>query len=139
MNKNEITEERIATLEDRVSKLEAKILSVNATPAGDNLKLKKSSAREFLLMKILKSEIQKTLALGYYLEHVEKMESFNVTDLETAFRSAKEKPPKNLNDAVNKNISQGLLMDAASKKDAKKSWVLTSTGEKFVEELSKQK
>jgi len=56
-----------------------------------------------------------------------------VADLENAFRSAREKLPKNMNDAVNKNIARGFLMGAAEKKDAKKAWNLTSTGERFVE------
>ena len=55
------------------------------------------------------------------------------------FRSAKEKPPKNINDVINKNINPGkFIMDAASKKDDKKAWVLTSTGEKHVEEELKK-
>ncbi len=81
----------------------------------------------------LKTDVQKVLALGYFLEYMEDMESFNVSDIETAFRAAKEKPPKNINDAVNKNIAHGFLMDTADKKDSKKAWCLTSTGEKYVE------
>jgi hypothetical protein len=84
------------------------------------------------MTKALKTETQKVLALGYFLEYMENMESFNVNDLETAFRSAKERLPKNMNDAVNKNIARGFLMDAAGKKDAKKAWCLTSTGEKYL-------
>jgi hypothetical protein len=39
-----------------------------------------------------------------------------------------------MNDAVNKNIARGFLMEAAGKKDAKKAWCLTSTGEKYLED-----
>jgi len=90
------------------------------------------------MTKELNKETQKTLVLGYYLEHSEGMESFNATDLETMFRSAKEKLPKNINDTVNKNIVRGLIMEAREKKEGKKAWILTSTGEKYVEsELKK--
>ena len=40
--------------------------------------------------------------------------------------------PANINDAVNKNIEKGYIMDA-KKKDSKKAWTLTATGERFVE------
>jgi hypothetical protein len=38
-----------------------------------------------------------------------------------------------MNDAVNKNIGRGFFMEAAEKKDSKKAWQLTATGERFVE------
>lgn len=126
---------QIKALEVRVKKLEDALLGV-----GDSLptKKKKASAREFLMTKTLKADTQKVLALGYYLEYMEGMESFNVTDLEVAFRSAKETPPRNINDAVNKNIVRGFLMDAGERKGSKKAWCLTSTGEQFLEtELSR--
>lgn len=120
---------RINRLEERIEKLE-KLL---AAPGATVVKPKKMSAKEFLMTKNLKSEVQKVLAIGYFLEHVEIMESFNITDLEMAFRAAKEKLPKNMNDAVNKNIARGLLMGAEIKKDSKKAWYLTSTGERYLE------
>jgi hypothetical protein len=91
------------------------------------------SAKEFLMSKSAQSELQKVLALAYYLEREEGLESFNVSDLENVLRSAREKIPKNLNDAVNKNIARAFLMEAPDKKDSKKAWYLTSTGERFVE------
>lgn len=119
-------------LEERVAKLEGVILSTQES--GTSLaKKKKTSAKEFLMTKNLKTETQKVLALGYFLEYMESMEAFNVSDLEVVFRAAKEKLPKNMNDAVNKNIARGFLMEAADRKDAKKAWCLTSTGEKYLE------
>lgn len=123
--------ERISSLEERVKKLE-ETLSSSVTSGTTIGKKKKSSAKEFLMTKEIKTETQKVLVLGYFLEYVEGMESFNVNDLETAFRAAKEKLPKNMNDAVNKNIARGFLMEAAEKKESKKAWCLTTTGEKHL-------
>jgi len=124
--------QRINDLEKRIEKLEQLLIIPNIST-----KVKKMSAKEFILTKELKSEIQKVLAIGYFLEHLEGMTSFNVMDLEVAFRAAKEKLPKNMNDAVNKNIGHGFLMEAEEKKESKKAWYLTSTGERQVEkELS---
>jgi hypothetical protein len=97
------------------------------------VKGKKLSAKEFLLGKTIRSETQKVLALAFFLERMEGVASFNVSDLEAAFRSAREKLPKNMNDAVNKNIARGFLMEAKEKKDSKKAWHLTATGEQHVE------
>jgi hypothetical protein len=121
---------RVALLEERVEKLE------NANGAGKTdraVERKKISAKEFLLAKSVQSELQRVLALAYFLERHEGLTSFNVGDLEAAFRSAREKLPKNMNDAVNKNIARGFLMEAAEKKDSRKAWNLTSTGERFVD------
>lgn len=127
---NEDLPTRIGKLEARVEKLEAQFRSETVARAT---KEKKLSAKEFLLTKDLKVETQKVLALAYFLEREEGLASFNVQDLETAFRAAREKLPKNMNDAVNKNIARGFLMGAREKKDSKKAWQLTSTGERFVE------
>lgn len=128
--------EKVSSLEERVRKIEETLSSgVSARTETYNKKL---SAKEYMLAKEIKTETQKVLALGCFLERMEGMESFNINDLEVAFRAAKEKLPKNMNDAVNKNIARGFIMEAAEKKNAKKAWCLTATGEKFLDsELSK--
>jgi len=131
MNVERKMQEKLNSLEERVKKLEDALLS-SATADVHVSKRKKSSAKEFLMTMNLKAETQKVLVLGFFLEHVEDMGSFNTSDLERVFRAAKEKLPKNMNDAVNKNIARGLIMEAESKKDAKKAWCLTSTGENVV-------
>jgi len=94
---------------------------------------KKMSIKEFILSKKPESDIQKTLVIGYYLENYEDLPSLNSTDLEDGFRSAKEKVPNNINLCVIRNISKGYMMEAKEKKDNLKSWNLTNSGERFVE------
>ncbi|MCR4314048.1 MAG: hypothetical protein NUV84_02260 [Candidatus Uhrbacteria bacterium] len=133
---NSSIEQRLSELEARVAKLETATSSPEATrrPAAQ----KRMSAREFLLTKNIKSELQKTLALAYYLEVQEGMPSFNITDLMAAFQAAKEARPGNLSDTVGKNVARGFLMDTPERKDGKKAWTLTATGERCVEgELKK--
>jgi len=127
---NDTAELRLKSLEERVERLEGLIGGNAREPVAKERKL---SAKEFMLSKKLKSETQKVLALAYFLEREEGITSFNVSDLEVAFRSAREKLPKNMNDAVNKNIARGFLMGTSEKKDSKKAWQLTSTGERHVE------
>jgi hypothetical protein len=123
-------EQLLRSLESRVSALEKQFESAAPSLAA----VKKQSAKEFLLEKKPESETQKVLALAYFLERQEGLASFNVPDIETAFRAAREKLPKNTNDAVNKNVARALLMEAEQKKDSKKAWQLTATGERFVEQ-----
>jgi hypothetical protein len=122
----------------RLSRLEERVLKLENTSGGlgrpiGTAQAKRTSAKEFLMTKSVGSEVQKVLALAYFLERHEGLAVFNVSDLENAFRSAREKLPKNMNDAVNKNIARGFMMEAAEKKDSKKAWNLTSSGERFVE------
>ena len=77
--------------------------------------------------------MDKTIALAYYLEHIEQANSFNANDVANTFQAARENAPANLNDMINKNIGKGYLMESREQKDGKKAWVLTATGEKFVE------
>lgn len=129
-------EERFASLEARVRKLES-LISTEVEPTSIR-KAKKISVREFLKTKSFSSAPDVALAIGYYLEKNEGMASFHVGDLETAFRAAKEKPPKNTNDAVYKCVKRGLMMDAPEKKGSNKAWCLTSSGEEYIENDQKK-
>ncbi len=120
-------EKRIQDHEKRISDLEKLLQS-----KPDGIK-KKMSIKEFLLTKGAKDDQQRTLTIGYFLEKYENMTLFNAKDLEKSFRDAKQKPPQNINDKVNKNIQKGYMMEASEAKDSKKAWVLTNTGEEIVE------
>lgn len=125
---------KIDDLERRVAALEASFGAPSADSESPKRKIKPPSIKEFLLSKNLTTSLDITLALGYYLEHMEGITPFNTSDLADAFKRVREKPPKNLNDAVNKNIIRGYLMEDSEGKENKKAWVLTNSGEKFVEE-----
>ncbi len=113
--------------EKRISKLES---SSQAEPEAVK---KKISIKEFMISKKPNNDVQKTLTVGYYLEKCENFSSFNTKDLKKNFRAAKEKVPKNTADKVQLNIKKGHMMEAEEKKDNPKAWVLTNSGEKYVE------
>ena len=123
---------KLETLEARISQLE----QGRENNASDNQSdsQKKLSLREFLLSKKPTGDVKKTLTIGYYLEKHEKLSSFNINDLEVAFERAKEKKPTNMNDKVNMNIRNGHLEETSEKKDNRKSWYLTNSGEQYVED-----
>lgn len=113
--------------EERISKLE----SVSQTKP-ETVK-KKISIKEFILSKKPKNDVQKTLVVGCYLEKYENISPFNVKDLERGFIAAREKVPKNIGDKVQKNVKKGHMMEFKERKDNLKAWILTNSGEKYIE------
>ena len=100
----------------------------SVSPAGS----RKLSIKEFLLERSPSDDVQRTLAIGYFLEAREGMSSFNKADLEKGFRAAKELVPANINDKVNMSIRNGHMMEVEEKKNGMKAWVLTQTGEAYL-------
>ncbi len=115
--------------EKRIAKLEA----ILTKPIEKGRKEKNLSVKEFILRKNPNDDNQKILCIGYYLENYKGVSCFNAKDLKEGFTAAKETPPENINDRVNKNIAKGFMMKVEEKKDNHKAWTLTSSGERFVE------
>lgn len=132
--------QRVSLLEERLNKIESKLLDTGTESSGQSMTTKKTSIKEFLMTKTLGDDVKRTLAISYFIEHMENTKPFNTDDLKKAFRSAKIQLPSNINDKINMNIRAGRIMEAEEKKEAKKAWELTATGEDFVEnELNKLK
>lgn len=132
-----MNEDSLENIMRKLEEHESRISALEGMPAKrTQVEGKKLSVKEFLLTKKPTDDVQRTLVIGYYLEHFELMDSFNIKDLADGFRLAKEPLPTNINDKVNLNIKgeKGYMMEAKEKKDKFKAWVLTNSGEKFVEE-----
>lgn len=128
MNDYSVLLQKIENLEKRVDILEGVRPGV-----ANEAERKKISLKEFLLTKKITNDVERTLAIGYYLEKYIGHESFHIGELEDSFKAAKEKIPQNMNDKVNMNIRKGHIMDYKEKKESKKSWCLTNSGETLVE------
>lgn len=134
MTNQKTTEERLSTLEQRVSDLETQLSAGNSIVSQEpSTNGKRLSVKEFVLEKKPKGDVQKTLVISHYLEKYENMTSVNVDDLAKYFRLSKEPVPGNLNDKINMNIRKGHMTEAEDKKENKKAWVVTNTGEQFIE------
>ncbi len=131
-------EEMLEAIKKQLLDHESRISKLEAQPKTDkNTGKKKLSVKEFILSKKAKSDIQKTLVVGFYLDKYEGLDCFNREDLEKGFRSAKETVPSNINVDVNKNIGKGYFAEAREKKDKLTAWYVTNLGEECVEmELS---
>ena len=125
----------LAEHEERIQKLEAKLQG--SAPASIGGSQKQISPKEFILEKKPSGEVQKTLMLCYYIEHTMGLTPFNIDDLTKVFKLAKEVVPSNLNDKINKNIDKGYLVEDDERKDSKKAWHLTASGENFINQIGK--
>ncbi len=126
-------QKQLENLEKRVSTLEKAMGDPATKVLGSQPQGKKLSIREFLISKRPTDDVQKTLAIGYYFEKHDSLTSYNAADLQAGYESAKEKRPLNINDKVNLNIKKGHMAEASAKKDDKKAWYVTNSGEQFVE------
>lgn len=120
---------RIDDLERRIAALEATIQRTPPVPTT----AKPLSIREFFNTKAPKTSVDAALVIGYYLEKFTEATPFNLDDLNNGYAMAKEKPPLNPSDMILKNARKGYIMEARGKKNGTKSWILTNTGEKYVE------
>lgn len=134
MNETENILKKIEDHENRLLKLES---FFNSKTEGVEGTIKKFSEREFLKKIKPTSAVEITLALSYYLEKYNVKTSFNLDDLRSSFKAAKEPSPENLNDKLNKNIKKGLLMETRGEDKNKKYWELTKTGLESIEEKLK--
>jgi hypothetical protein len=126
-------QKKIEDLETRVKNLEDVLFSEPSDSKQNFTQSKKRSIKEFLLEKAPKGDVQKTLAIAYFLEKEQNAIMFTAKDIDECFRNAKEKPPTNTNLTIYQNIQKGFMMESQEKRDGKKTWCLTSTGEKVVE------
>lgn len=118
---------KLEELEKRMAELE------KASQTKPEAAKKRISTKEFILLKRPRDDVQRALAIGYYLEKYEDFSPFNVRDLGKGFGDAREKIPKNINLCVIANIRKGHMMEAKEKKDNLKAWVLTNSGEQYVQ------
>ncbi len=83
-----------------------------------------------------KTDLDRVLAAGYFLEKFKNQDSFTSSEVKEVIREAKTPPPPNTSDSINKNIKKGYMMPSGDK-EGKMAFVLTSDGEETITELLK--
>ncbi len=102
--------------------------------AEPQVKAKGMSAAQFFNKCNPKTDNDRVLVAGFYLEQAKNLQNFTASEVRDQIRDAKRKPPTNVNDAINQNIKKGLLMSAGDR-DNKRAFVLTTDGEDRVREM----
>lgn len=95
---------------------------------------KKVSPAQFFKKCNPKTDIDRVLVAGFYLEQSRNTQNFTASEVRDLIKEAKWPPPANVNDAINKNITKGFVMSAGDR-DNKRAFVLTSDGEDVVKEM----
>jgi len=91
---------------------------------------------EFLDQKGNPSKHTDSMAVfAYWLFKVEKMKSFNVKDIIDCYNKTRKAKPSNPNQIINENVKRRIFAEASEKKDGLKAWVITRTGEEYVEKM----
>jgi hypothetical protein len=72
---------------------------------------------------------------AYWLFKKEKMSSYNIADIINCYDQARIPKPANPSDLMNQIQGQGFVTTAKEEKDGKKAWIITTTGEKYVEQM----
>ena len=93
------------------------------------------SVREFILQLESRKHTDLVLAFGYYLEKHSGQHAFAPADLNNLYYEAKL-DTSNTSHMIIQNIKRGYMMDAKKGDEGgKKQYVLTNSGEKYIEEL----
>ncbi len=84
----------------------------------------------------LDSHMEKVVGALYFNFHKGNI-SLTLQELGDAYSNARTKSPANFSDVLGACIRKGYVIEARDKKDGKKAWQITSTGEKYLETLKK--
>jgi hypothetical protein len=76
----------------------------------------------------------RAIVFSYWLFYKENMKSYNIDDIAKCYDEARIAKPANLNDVMNRLQAKGYLKPAGEK-DGKKAWVITQSGEEYVEKM----
>lgn len=125
---NEEIIKRIEELENRVTKLEQSVVGSGPMNQPEVPKRSKTSVVEFLRGKNPSTAMDKVLVFAVFHENQSGKDVFNTEDILSLWRQAKETPPSNINDLINKNIKKGFVAEEKVEKGQKKSWYVTTSG-----------
>jgi len=81
-----------------------------------------------------KKHMDRAIIFSYWLFHKEGMQAYNISDIAKCYDEARITTPKNLTDIMNKLEEKGYLKPAGEK-DNKKAWVITQSGEEYVDQM----
>jgi len=88
---------------------------------------------EFLALLNVGSHVDRVVAILYHRHHTGDGLT-TVEDFQDAYSNARVKAPQNFSDVLGKCIRKGYAVESKDKKDGKKAWQITPSGEKYVED-----
>jgi len=92
-----------------------------------------STVSEFLAGAAPRNHVETVVLVAYHMCRSGDPAGMTIDELVAAYAQARLKKPSNPSDTLAKAIRKGYLIDAPQRKDGKKAWVITQTGDSFVE------
>jgi hypothetical protein len=92
------------------------------------------SVNEFLDMTGIETHIGRFVSVAYYLFHTGQAKTCSQADILSAYTKLRSKKPQNFSDVMGDCIKKAYIIEADSM-NGSKCWVITSKGEKYVEDL----
>jgi hypothetical protein len=88
---------------------------------------------EFLAAKKVTTHPDRVVAIAYFTYHTQGGAGVTTQDLTDAYSRARVKKPQNFPDVIAACVRRGRLVEG-ERKDGMKAWVITRTGESYVEQ-----
>jgi hypothetical protein len=112
--------------------LRGSTLAAPAAPA-ETTPLAEMDLTEFLAAKKALTHPDRVVAIAYYTYKTQDGAGVTTHDLTESYSRARVKKPQNFPDVIAACVRRGRLVEG-ERKDGMKSWVITRTGEAFVEQ-----
>ncbi|MHB8087408.1 MAG: hypothetical protein ACYDH2_04085 [Anaerolineaceae bacterium] len=91
------------------------------------------SIAQFIKQKGFSSIRELVLGISLYIDQIENKTPFTVKDIEEKYSEARITKPSNINDAINKNITKGYLLESPEKRDGLKTFRISQSGIEWVQ------
>jgi len=114
---------RLKEVEQRIARLENRFSQTTGPP-----EIKEKAINEFIREIGPTKNVDKVLAVGYFLEINDGLRNFNISDLRKGISRAGESEPTNVSDVCNRLVKTAFFKVSKEKKDDMKTWELTQTG-----------
>ena len=88
---------------------------------------------EFAATKQPKSHVERLLTIAYHSLHSGEETGINREEIFDGYARIRAGKPRNIHDVIAQCVKKGLLIESDSRKDGVKAWVVTPTGERYVE------
>jgi hypothetical protein len=107
-------------------------------PAHVPGRTKPYSAAELFSSTNWRTEIDKVVVAGFYLEQFDGIQSYTIQEIRNCLVAAKIILPKNVNLAILQAAQKGWIMEVPGQSGTRKAWALTQTGERRAREMSQE-
>ena len=92
-----------------------------------------ANLNEFLASVSPKSHVDRTTAMAFYSFRSGDDTGVTVEEVLDAYGRVRVAKPKNIHDVIAQCVKRGLLIESGSRKEGVKAWVVTPTGERYVQ------